>query len=270
MKTILYYFSGTGNSLVAAKKIASQIEECTLVPIVYAMNNDQFIIEPSRIIFVFPLYFLSFPKIVLDFIDKVELKENVEIICITTRGFKAMGGVFSHFRKILKSKNRKLSMGFYIDMPSNDVTLFNIHSKEEQEELLDAVDDKIHKIVEVILNHKTHYDPEPFGFMRHFRYKQAYLNHLKTAYKLFYAEKSCSGCGICSFVCPINNIMIKDKKPIWKDNCQLCEACINFCPMKCIQFSNKSQKKERYVHPKVSMKDIAAQKSSNDIKVSKS
>jgi flavodoxin len=33
MKTIIYYFSGTGNSLAAARKISAILGECELVPI---------------------------------------------------------------------------------------------------------------------------------------------------------------------------------------------------------------------------------------------
>ena len=33
MKTIIYYFTGTGNSLAAAKKIAAALKDCELVPI---------------------------------------------------------------------------------------------------------------------------------------------------------------------------------------------------------------------------------------------
>jgi len=33
MKTIIYYFTGTGNSLAVAKKIAAVLGDCDLVPI---------------------------------------------------------------------------------------------------------------------------------------------------------------------------------------------------------------------------------------------
>ncbi len=33
MKTIIYYFTGTGNSLAAARKVAALLGDCGLVPI---------------------------------------------------------------------------------------------------------------------------------------------------------------------------------------------------------------------------------------------
>jgi len=31
-------------------------------------------------------------------------------------------------------------------------------------------------------------------------------------------------------VCPVNNIEMVDKKPVWQNRCESCLACINWCP----------------------------------------
>ncbi len=41
MKTIIYYFTGTGNSLAAAKKIAAVLGDCTLVPIASLQDHSR-------------------------------------------------------------------------------------------------------------------------------------------------------------------------------------------------------------------------------------
>ena len=33
--------------------------------------------------------------------------------------------------------------------------------------------------------------------------------------KAFYVKDSCIGCGKCSRLCPLDNIQIQDKKPVW-------------------------------------------------------
>lgn len=260
MKTVIYYFSGTGNTLAAARRIAAAIENCQLLPVVREFKNGNFITDADRIIFLFPLYFLSFPKIVMDFIQRFDFGETAQIICIATRGFKPMGGVLAHFRRILRDKKRKLHMGFYIDMPSNDVTLFNIPGPDQQKKQLAGADKKIDQIVDAILTGKPAFDPEPLGFMKPLRHGPAYLNQLDKLYKEFYTQDTCTGCGICAKVCPLENIEMKEKQPIWHKNCQLCEACINYCPAKAIQFGKQSLKKGRYVHPQVSFREIAGQR----------
>ncbi|MDR1278869.1 MAG: 4Fe-4S ferredoxin, partial [Treponema sp.] len=61
MNNIIFCFSGTGNSLNAAKVISENIENCEIVP----MNND-FIItkEYDKIGFVFPCYWFGLPNLV--------------------------------------------------------------------------------------------------------------------------------------------------------------------------------------------------------------
>ena len=40
MKTIIYYFTGTGNSLSAAKKIAAGLGDCRLVPVASLQDRE--------------------------------------------------------------------------------------------------------------------------------------------------------------------------------------------------------------------------------------
>ena len=47
MKTIIYYFTGTGNSLAAAREIATVLGDCELVP-VGALKNSKSVIVPNR------------------------------------------------------------------------------------------------------------------------------------------------------------------------------------------------------------------------------
>ena len=62
----------------------------------------------------------------------------------------------------------------------------------------------------------------------------------------FCADDRCTGCGTCSRLCPLNNIAIKDKKPVWGKNCTHCMACISYCPVEAIEYGDKSKGKPRY------------------------
>ena len=42
MSTQIFYFSGTGNTLYAAKKIGDGISECSLIPMVKALKEGLF------------------------------------------------------------------------------------------------------------------------------------------------------------------------------------------------------------------------------------
>ena len=59
----------------------------------------------------------------------------------------------------------------------------------------------------------------------------------------------------------INNIEIKDKKPIWNDSCSHCMACIGNCPVEAIEYGTITQDKARYNFGKY--RDFAASLSKN-------
>ena len=73
MKTKIYYFTGTGNSLNIAKEISGKIEDCELIPMASLSENRGIEPDAEKVGFIFPLYWYGLPKIVRDFIKKVEL-----------------------------------------------------------------------------------------------------------------------------------------------------------------------------------------------------
>ena len=64
--------------------------------------------------------------------------------------------------------------------------------------------------------------------------------------KAFYADQTCTGCGKCVKVCPLNNVTMKNKKPVWEKHCTHCMACICYCPAEAIEYGRKSVGKPRY------------------------
>ena len=70
-------------------------------------------------------------------------------------------------------------------------------------------------------------------------------------------EDKCIGCGICTKVCPMENIVIKDKKALIGDRCTQCLACVHFCTQQAMEIRHKTMPKEwQYHHPEVTLKDM--------------
>jgi len=55
--------------------------------------------------------------------------------------------------------------------------------------------------------------------------------------KLWYADRRCTGCGLCARTCPARTIGMDRgplPRPFWKLNCEDCNRCINVCPVRAI------------------------------------
>jgi Pyruvate/2-oxoacid:ferredoxin oxidoreductase delta subunit len=74
----------------------------------------------------------------------------------------------------------------------------------------------------------------------------------------FSVNEKCSGCGICSKVCPVKNIKITNGKPVWLHHCENCLACYNWCPTRAIQ-GGIAAKGYYYRHPDVRVTEIMEQ-----------
>ncbi|MBP9515735.1 MAG: 4Fe-4S binding protein, partial [Clostridia bacterium] len=46
--------------------------------------------------------------------------------------------------------------------------------------------------------------------------------------------------------CVLNNIELKNGKPVWGKSCTHCMACINFCPTNAIEYGKHSIGLRRY------------------------
>lgn len=255
----VYYFSGTGNSLYIARKLASQFSGCCLIPIVKDIQNNTSHINAEFIGFIFPLYFHGLPEIVLEYIKKIEIPRKSYIFVVITKGVPFVGGGLRQIQSLLKKKGNHLSAGFYILMVENYIPMFEICSEMKQQKLFKKAENKIIKIAKIIKNKKKRIERSLLDPLAPFIYNP-WIQKIHTLDKNFFIEGQCTSCGICKNICPVNNIIMIDSKPIWQNRCQQCFACLHFCPERVIQWSKKTIERRRYHHPDITIRDIMAQK----------
>jgi ferredoxin len=192
--------------------------------------------------------------VVMEFIEKADFGSADYIFAVITRGAPIQGGVLGHLKILLAKKGKKLSAGFYVNMPSNYIPWFEVKPPEQQVKIFKKASEKVSKIAKAIKNEERKVERELLFFMRDARHKPflAKLGHID---KDFYTDDHCNGCGICGKVCRFANIILEEGKPAWRHNCQLCLACINYCPKQAIQFGNATVMKGRYHHPEVNVSE---------------
>ncbi|MFX1588824.1 MAG: EFR1 family ferrodoxin [Promethearchaeota archaeon] len=263
MKTTIYFFTGTGNSLKIARDLAQELGNAELIPIAKIWQMEKLESESEIIGFIFPLYYSGLPKIVNDFINKLNLGKSDYFFTIVTSTGDINEQPLQQLNKILKKKSKKLNSGFYIKMPNNYIIGFNVHSKERQEKFFENANKQLKVISKIVKNEENNITQEVFqmNVRRSAKVNKSFLDSVNESDKSFYSDENCNGCGICEKVCPVNNIILIDGIPEWQHRCQQCLACINFCPEKSIQFGKGTLNTGRYHHPAISFEDIAHQKS---------
>ena len=251
MNTTLYYFSGTGNSYHIAKELQKRIKDCKLIAITEVYTQTKISSGSEKVGIVFPLYFQSMPKVVMDFIEKLDVKSPKYIFAVITRAGKAyQGGALGHLKKFLKNIGGKLSAGFYVRMPENYIPLLKVPPKKEQDKMFIEAQQKLKVISDIVNSNDIKIDLELLTFLRPIIHKK-FIGGLKKFDKGFNVSDSCNSCGLCERVCKFQNIKLTNGKPSWQSNCQACVACINYCPKKAIEHNNSTKDKQRYNHPEV-------------------
>lgn len=253
-KFMIFYFSGTGNSLYVAQKLFEN-DDTELVDIAEALHEKRFeyeVKDDEKIGFVFPVYFYGLPSLVSEFVDNLTIKNNSKpfIYSVITCGG-SIGNADKMLRKLLKKRNLELTSSFSVLMPSNYTMMYDVPTTEEQNLILQDAEKEIEKIAKLIETDKK----GNFAFHGYFSIFTPIVYPIYGIYrktKNFYATEDCNNCGLCEEMCPSEVIQIKNGNPVWiGEKCSHCSMCINHCPQRAIQYGNSTIKRGRYVNPNV-------------------
>ena len=260
-ETTLFYFSSTGNSLTAARKIAEQLGNSKIVNIPGVMDAE-IDFTADRIIVVFPIYMWGLPNIISRFFDKIRLSGGTELYAVATNAGLS-GDPFKKAEKILKKNRQKLTSGYLVWMPENFTARYPVWPSWMQNLALRSSDKKIERISKNILNRQEGIREKSFWGINWFLTIQhnilmhkLFIEKALKASDYFWSTDNCNGCGICAKICPVENITMIAGKPEWGDHCEVCVACLQWCPQRAVQFRKATLKRGRYHHPDVVLKDF--------------
>jgi len=269
--TKIYYFSGTGNSLWSAKKIAQILgdsgEECQLFNIgaMYAKEqlkqpqNGELIIQADAVVLVYPSYAFGLPLVVRDFVKKAEFKANnangLYLASFVTYGSTPLGtqGIM---RRILKKK--KIDNMFFGKIPAveNYLAMFGAPDKQTIEKRSEMQRKATEQAARSVIERKTN-RVSTFCPFSTFVVWLFYFG-IKIFYKYYRVSDNCSGCAVCEKVCPVSAITMKNSHPQFSSKCQNCQGCVNICPSRAIQFGRVKFGTPGYCHPEIRIGELGA------------
>lgn len=245
----IYYFTGTGNSLQIAEDIAEKIDNTKVAKI--AEYNGQKL-ECDTLGIVFPVYNWGIPLIVGHFLDNLKVSPDTYIYAAAN--FNCVPGkTLDQCNQKLEAKNLSLSAGFLIPMPGNYIPMYGAINDKRQRKLFQKEKNKVEYIAaNVSCRKKLKIEKSHLIFDRLFSkamYKEVY--NFPKADVNFIVSDDCISCGKCAKMCLVNNIEMKDGKPVWQHHCEMCMACIQYCPKCAIEYGDKTKGKTRYQNPNV-------------------
>jgi ferredoxin len=228
----IYYFSGTGNSLVVAKDIAEMING-KLVSVPSSMRKESVEPEADVIGLVFPVFYATndcgIPLIIGRFVRKLENLGSKYIFAVCTCGYMP-GTTIENLGRAIESRGGNLAAGFTIRMTAKNL------AAEKQQKMRAKRLKKLEAICEYVKARRTGRF-ETRGLLRKIflaplralekpifmhRYKKlsntsrnSFSELIPLADASFRINKNCTSCGTCARVCPVNNIKMVDGKPVW-------------------------------------------------------
>ena len=247
---VIFYLSGSGNSLYAARQLAEKLEDCRLETIGSYLRKP-YDVNDEVVGIVSPVYCFALPPMMAKFLEKLQAKPNYCFGVVTMGG--NQGRALKQMSDALVAKKITLNYAQAVLMPDN---FFGIPLEKRLEELK-AAEPVIAKFAEEVAERKADVASAKeamlwkiFGTSASWWYLK---NRLKFEEMTVDATK-CVSCGICSEVCQMENITMVDGKPNFGKNCASCLGCFHWCPESAISAGKLTlDNNKRYVNPNINL-----------------
>lgn len=260
MKTVIYYFSGTGNSLATARLLCESLGACECISIAgLEGEGDGIVPGAERVGIVCPVYDFGLPSIVVNFAKMLDLQGVRYLFAVLTMG--GLGdSALRQLDAVVRRRGRKLDGAWTVRMPGNFVPLYGPPEGEKRAGILASAEGEIASIAgQIARTEVVRPGIAPVTSILKKLLYGPFIENVHGSDTRFEVEDTCTSCGICEDVCPVENIRIIEGRPEWQHHCECCLACLHFCPVQAIQWGSRTKRRGRYRHPGVSVADMKRQ-----------
>ena len=274
---LIFYFTGTGNSLYVARSLAA--DDTEPVSIAQAIRHESTVYQAAEIGFVFPSYGQKAPGIVQDFIRANRFRADY-FFTVITYGYRNSNAADLWQRFAAGSLGVRFDYVRSVLMVDNYLPEFNMDRQASYDK---RVDKQLACVRSEINRRLAFVDPFTEADCQWHNQLMEHLDavgkdkpFVRRAETLFMVGAGCNGCGVCTRVCPHGNWrLVVDPAVVTPEQesarqqaqemarhascaglCETCLACIQNCPQRAITMPGERNPAARYRHPAVTLSDL--------------
>lgn len=247
---MIFYFTSTGNSLYVARQL-----DPAPYSIVQALKQNELTFSDEVIGIVSPVYAGELPHIVRDFLQKAKLSADYIFMVLTYGNDVTVAPVWS--RDFAARCGVRVDYVHTVRMADNYLPAFDMREQAAKDNRLEqqlaalktAVKSRTRQAPKSTLRGKILYRTVQRMFTLHPEQIDG---------SALTVTDRCTGCGICTKVCPRGLFTVESGRVIRTQTpCEFCLACIQNCPEKAITLATGERNAAaRYRNPNVTLQDI--------------
>lgn len=259
---MVYYFSGQGNSRAAAIALGKALgmEICRITR--REIDNAHAAEPPTpdeASVWVFPVHAWGVPRVVEEFIERLASDTpdggagSVHHMVATCGD--DIGRTDRLWAAMIRARGWRVGGVFSLTMPNTYVCLpgFDTDSAELAADKLDSASAGIEAIASRIADNRAdgmrQVTPGSMPWAKSHILRPLFNAFLMSPRGFRVDRGKCNSCGVCSSVCPMDNITVDGSCPRWGSDCTMCLACYHRCPHDAIGYRCFTRGKGRYIHP---------------------
>ena len=231
-----YCFSGTGNTLLAARRVAEVLRAGGVPVVLRRLDKADSAAVPARepgvtLGLAFPVAAFSTYPLVWRFIEALPPGRGTPVFMLATMGGFS-GLLVGPLKRLLLSKGYLPLAACEVRMPGN--YLIRCRPLEECRGRLEGGLRVAEAFGRDLLEGRARwrrFSPLPYAVVRWF-WTHAARSFAKDGKKFHADSATCTRCGGCVRMCPVANISLPADGgvPVWSGACEMCQRCIAFCP----------------------------------------
>jgi len=252
----IYFFTGTGNTYLAAKKISAVMKnngcEANLLNMENAKPEN---VDLSKTLGIgFPIACWNTYPVVRKFVKALPDGAGAEVFVFATMGDSSLK-TSENIASVLKKKVYSVLAAKGFKMPNN---WLGITTEEKNAAKKEKTYTQIESFASDLAGGSSKYSKANLFFKLCFVVTSLITNVFwkgklwQNIIRFKTDKRKCSKCELCVKICPVSNITMTEY-PEFGKNCQLCMRCFSYCPEQALKSSVTGKKRYKALDDREAM-----------------